>query len=155
MRKSFVFIIIFTSLLLISSNSFAQLKAKSTGTATALSIILPGAGHMYAGENNTGLTMMGIYAGSIGLVIAYGPWTWEEEKEGDPFFSDLAEGTSTSTSTKVIWYASAVVAAVTWIYAVADAGPAVKRYNKRFNLSLLPSFKNGNRGVNLLATIHF
>jgi len=154
MKKNIILIMIF-AISLISSNGFSQLKAKSPGTATVLSVLLPGAGHIYADESDKGWILMGAYTGAMGLVIAYGPWTWEEEEKGDPFFSDLAEGTGTPTSTKVIWYASAAVAAATWIYAVVDAGPAVKRYNERFNLSITPSLKNGNRSISLLATINF
>lgn len=101
MKRKLILILTVIFLVSISSNSFSQSKAKSTGTATALSVILPGAGHMYAGENNTGLAMMSIYAGSMGLVIAYGPWTWEEEKKSK-LFPELAEGTGTSTTTKII-----------------------------------------------------
>lgn len=155
MKKLFILVTVFTLLLLVSSNSFAQLNPKSSGTATALSVFLPGAGHIYAGESNTGMSMMGAYAGAMALVISYGPWTWEEEEKGDPYFNDLAEGTGTATSTKIIWYASAAVAAVTWIYAVVDAGPAVKRYNKRMNLSIVPSYKRDNMSLSLMATVHF
>ena len=67
MRKLFILMTVFTLLLLVSSNSFAQLKAKSPGTATALSVILPGVGHIYAGESNTGMYMMGAFAGAMGV----------------------------------------------------------------------------------------
>ena len=153
MRKLFISVIVFTLLILVSSNSFAQLKAKSPGTATALSVFLPGAGHMYAGDP-IGIKMLGVYAGAMGLVIAYGPWNWEEEKKSE-LFPELAEGTGTSTTTKLIWYASAGVAAVTWLYAVLDSGPAVKRYNKRMNLSILPSYQKDNMSLSLMATVNF
>ena len=135
--------------------SYAQSK-KSVGAARVISMIIPGVGHMYADEVSKGTKLLGIYAGALGLTIAYGPWTWEEEQQpSDPFFSDLAKGTGTPASTKVIWYASAAAAALSWIYAVADAGPAARRYNRQMGLSVVPNLKKGDYGVNLIAEIHF
>lgn len=153
MKKSLILITIII-LSFASSNVFSQLKPKSPGTATVLSVVLPGAGHIYAGESDIGFALMGIYTGAMGFVIAYGPWTWEEDVESE-LFPELAEDTGTSGTIKAIWYATAGIAAVTLIYAVVDAGPAVKRYNEHYNLSIAPSFKNGNRSISLLATIHF
>lgn len=156
MKKIIAVIVVISVVLAVTSKSFAQVKAKSPGTATALSVILPGSGHLYAAEDNTGLTLLGLWGAGLGLTIAYGPWTWEEE-ETDPtgYFSDLAEGTGTSASTKIIWYASAAVTLGAWIYAISDGDDAAKRYNTRMNLSLLPRIEAQNNGVIVAAALHF
>jgi hypothetical protein len=118
----------------------------SPGAARLYSALLPGAGHMYAGESSKGLTLMSLYVGSLALAIGTGPWTWEDEEEGDPFFSDLAEGTGTSTTTKVIFAASAATAGITWLYAVIDAPKAVRRYG------LAPEWRHGEPRLALTAT---
>ena len=156
MKKLVMLVIVCSLVVAITSSSFAQVKPKSPGTAQALSFILPGSGHMYAGEDNTGLAILGVWGASLGLTFAYGPWTWEKE-QSDPtgYFSDLAEGTGTPTSIKLIWYASAAVTVGSWIYAIADGGAAAKRYNKRMNLSIAPRIEKKNNGVMLAATVHF
>jgi TM2 domain-containing membrane protein YozV len=121
---------------------------KSPGGAALMSFVLPGLGQFYTKQPGKGLLLMGTYAGCMGLVIAYGPWTWEEEKKGDPFFSDLAEGTATSGTTKAIWYGSAAVAGGVLIYAVIDAAKAARKYNEK-QFGILPYFKGDAVGVQL------
>ena len=139
--------------LFLCTASVSYSQTKSSGLATAMSVILPGTGHLYTNETSKGATLLGTYAGTMTLVIVYGPWTWEDEIQGDPFFSDLAEGTGTATSTKIIWYASAAVAAGTWLYAILDAAPSAKRWNKQF--AVVPIFDPNNKGMRLAASLKF
>jgi len=134
-----------------ASNSFSQ--KKSLALATTMSIVLPGLGHLYTNETGKGAALLGTYAGAMTFVIIYGPWTWEDEIQGDPFFSDLAEGTGTSGTIKAIWYGSAAIAAGTWLYAVLDAGPSAKRWNTHF--ALLPVIDKNNVGVKLATSFQF
>ena len=93
----------------------------SPGAVRLYSALLPGLGHIAAGDATKGLTLMTLYAGSLSLAIATGPWTWEEASTG--LFADLNEGTPTST--KLIFGGAAAVAAATWIYSVVDAPNAL------------------------------
>jgi TM2 domain-containing membrane protein YozV len=132
--------------LLVASVAPAHAQKKSPATAALMSTALPGLGQFYTKQPKKGLLLMSTYAGCMGLVIAYGPWTWEEEKKGDPFFSDLAEGTGTSGTTKAIWYGSAVVAGGVLIYAVIDAAKAAKKINAG-QFGIAPYFKNDAIGA--------
>ncbi len=100
------------------------LAESSSGTIRLYSALLPGLGHVVAGDASKGLTLMSIYAGSLTLALATGPWTWEKAST-DPFFGDLAEGTPTST--KLIFGGAAAVTVGTWIYAITDAPHALRR----------------------------
>ena len=122
-------------------------RKKSPGIAAAMSIVMPGAGHFYTQQSGKGLALAGTYLGAMGMVVAYGPWTWEEEKT-DPLFPELAEGTGTSGTTKAIWYGSAALAGGVLIYSVIDAASAAKRINEG-KLGLAPYFRNGSTGIQL------
>lgn len=136
----------FVAALLVTTAPSPALSDSSPGAAVLYSALLPGTGHMYAGESSKGLFLMSLYLGSAALAIGTGPWTWEDEESGDPFFSDLAEGTGTSTTTKVIFGVSAATAGITWLYAVIDAPKAVQRYG------LVPEWRNGEPRLALTTT---
>lgn len=106
--------------------SQAALAGTSPGTAMVLSAILPGAGHMYAGETDAGWTLLGLYAGSMTLAVLYAP-PWESEQPPDPYGMGLEEGTGTPSISKLLFVGSAAVAGITWIYAMVDAPKAVRR----------------------------
>jgi hypothetical protein len=110
----------------------------SPGTARILSVFLPGAGHIYAGEGVKGVEMLGFYAGALTLALATNPGTWEEKDEDSLF--DIAE--PTPTSTKVIFWTSAAAAGITWLYGVIDAPKAVKR-----RLALVPTVELDGPGL--------
>lgn len=76
---------------------------KDPGTATVISVIVPGGGQMYADELGRGLTMLGI---SFGAPIA---------------------GALTGSSGGVI--AGLAVSLATWVYGIVDAPRAARRYN--------------------------
>ncbi len=99
------------------------LAEPSAGAVRLYSAVLPGLGHIAAGDATKGLTLMTLYAGSLSLAFATGPWTWEEASSGP--FAELNEGTPTST--KLIFGGAAAVAVGTWIYAVVDAPNALGR----------------------------
>jgi len=140
-KKSLVVLVLFVAVELFSTNALAE---KSPVLAGVMSGVLPGAGQFYTGHPMKGLTMGTLYVGSMGLVIAYGPWTWEDKQSG--FFGDLSEGTSSTT--KAIWYGSVAVAGGTWLWSVIDAPIAAGKYNQE-NFSVYPVFRKGYVGVNL------
>ena len=141
MRKLLAVSVLFLAVCFLSSNAQAE---KSPVLAGVMSGVLPGAGQFYTGHPMKGLTMGTLYLGTMGLVVAYGPWTWEEKKTG--FFGDLSEGTSSTT--KAIWYGSVAVAGCTWLWSVIDAPIAAGKYNRE-NFSVYPVFKKGYAGINL------
>jgi hypothetical protein len=96
----------------------------SPGKARLYSMVLPGAGHLYAGDGGTGAVVMSLYLSSVVVAAATGPWGWHGEPEGPANLSELSEGTSPVT--KFIFIGAAVTAMTTWIYAVVDA-PKVAR----------------------------
>ncbi|MCJ7783838.1 MAG: hypothetical protein MUP41_07875 [Desulfobacterales bacterium] len=147
--KKFVWclVIVLIISLLIPSATFAQ--KKSPTTAVVLSALLPGAGQFYTQQSNKGLLMTGTYLGAMGLVIGYGPWTWEK-KESSPYAEGLSyEGTSSTT--KAIWYGSVAVAGGVWIWSMIDAGSSAKKINQ--GLSFEPMLKEGQAG--LMMTMRF
>ncbi len=97
--------------------------AKSAMTARLLSVPLPGAGHVYAGELSKGLEILGVWAGAASLAYVTRPGTWESKSTGE--FSDLSTGTPTST--KLIFAGSAGVMAIAWLYAITDAPHGLKQ----------------------------
>lgn len=117
----------------------------SPGTARVLSVLLPGAGHMYAGEGMTGLGLLATYASTLSLAIATNPGTWAKADSAD-FFTDISE--ETPTSTKLIFWGSAAATAAVWLYGVIDAPKAVRR-----QLALVPTMSPN--GVQLAARITF
>lgn len=151
-RLSWCLLMVLFAYLLVPSIVLAQSKKKSATTAVLMSALLPGAGQFYTRQPNKGLLMAGTYLGTMGLVIAYGPWTWEEEKK-DEFFGELAEGTGTSGTTKAIWYGSVAVAGGVWLWSVIDASSSAKKFNQ--SLSFEPIFQKGQVGVSLTMAFDF
>jgi hypothetical protein len=141
--KRVVTIIVMLALVATLSNvSFAQ--HKSPAGAAIMSAILPGAGQFYTHQSGKGWLMAGTYLGAMGLVVAYGPSTWEEKKTGE--FGDLTTGTSGTT--KAIWYGSAALAGGVWLWSVIDAPRAAKRINEG-RVSIAPFYSDGVYGVRL------
>jgi hypothetical protein len=130
----------FVVCLLLAAQS--PVKAKSPLVAGGLSVVLPGAGHIYTGQPSKGLTLLGIYAGAVGLAVATGPWTWEDASTGD--FAEF--NTGTPTTTKLIFYGAAVAAGGTLLYAVIDAVGSANR-PQQGGLSLSPIFDLRATGI--------
>lgn len=76
---------------------------KSPGTATVISVVVPGGGQMYADELGRGLAILGI---AWGAPIA---------------------GAISGSSTGVL--AGVAVSLASWVYGIVDAPRAVRRYN--------------------------
>lgn len=91
-----------------------MMNHKSEGLTLILSVIITGAGHMYAGKVKEGIILLalqlviGVAIGAM-MVMAGG---------GSPFpFIVMAVG--------------AIVAFIIWIYAIVDSDKVVKEYNAR------------------------
>lgn len=103
-------------------------------------VFLHGWGHHVAGDQDTFLNLaggelFGVIMMGFGLSEALGPDIKDESK-------------STSQSIAI---GGAAVFGVTWLWDVADAGAAAKRFNKEHNLSLAPL----NGGAQLALTTRF
>lgn len=119
---------------------------KSPGTATLISVLITGGGHMYAGETGKGLGLLLGSAGAIGIGAALS--TSETSCYGYVC--------TTETNLGPLYIGSALAFGL-WIYGVADAGEAARRSNvangitDRFNLSVQPQVLDGklNAGIKL------
>lgn len=94
---------------------------KSETTATILGLILPGAGHLYAGETGRGLLLMG----TTGLAFAYG---FSDGQCKRPY-TDVR--TCELDKNETLAGISLVAALGLYAYSVWDAPRAVKRANGR------------------------
>ncbi|MBI4449661.1 hypothetical protein HY634_01250 [Candidatus Uhrbacteria bacterium] len=127
----------------------AEEGGKSGTTAALVSLVLPGAGHLYAGDSGMGWTLLSVYTGTAALAWATNPSRWEEDVSDDEFFGELAEGTPMST--KLIFWGSAATAAATLVYAVVDAPKAIDRVEGR-RVTLAPTVEPDGAGLVLAAS---
>ena len=86
-----------------SAQEVQPIGSKSPGTATVISVIVPGGGQMYAEELGRGLTILGI---STAAPLA---------------------GALTGSSGAVL--AGLAVSVAAWVYGIVDAPRAVRRHN--------------------------
>jgi hypothetical protein len=142
MRSLFILFLSFCCLA--ATTSTASAGSKSPAVAGLMSVILPGAGHLYTQQTTKGLTLMGTYAGAAALVFAYGPWTWEKPSSGD--FAEF--NTGTSTTTKIIWYGAVATAGGVLIYSVIDAIGTAKKLNSG-KLSIMPDWFQDSPGLKI------
>ena len=72
----------------------------SPATAGWLSVLLPGAGHVYAGDSNKGLTLMGLYGGALGIATGRVTLAVEESLSGTRMWNKSVAIQSISTPWK-------------------------------------------------------
>lgn len=97
---------------------------KDPGTATLVSVLMPGAGHLYAGETGKGLGVMAVSAGSIGAGY---------------YFSSCPGAQDSCGQTPL--YIGVGLHLANWIWSIVDAGDAARRHNRRLlsdNVSMRP-----------------
>lgn len=108
----------------VSRRSFAH---KSGTTATVLNVVLPGAGHLYAGEARRGITLLGLSAGSLSLGLALSGRP-ETTCTMDP------ENSSAVCVERVDMkplYVGAGISALAWLSGILDARASAHRVNVR------------------------
>lgn len=93
---------------------------RSAGTATAMSILVPGAGQMYAGRSRLGAGLMASYFAAM----AYSTSAWEHERDR-AWKEHRAPKADASVS------AAYVVGMGVWAYALITAPRDVNAYNAR------------------------
>ena len=136
MRRSIV-LVVGMALLMSSGHVFAQ-KSKPAGykdpkAALSWGYLLPGAGHIYAGEAGKGWMLMlgSLGAATAGTIITLNSGD-EDAEVGDDY--DFSKGETDWTPSYIGWG----VFAAGWIYSVVDAPKAAERTNKKRGLSQRP-----------------
>ena len=104
----------------------SPIELKSGKTATILSVMWPGLGHLYAEDRRTGAVLMALYAGAVASGIA------GENSVAGPIPMLLVGGP--------------------WLYGVLDAHNAVTRYNRvhtanAANYQIQPAMMVGANGA--------
>lgn len=107
---------------------------KNPELAGAISVFLPGMGHIYAGETVKGAVLGGLFVGGIGAVIA----------------SDIG---ATHESIKTGGWASVCLVGAVYLYALIDAPFAADRENERAEQSRAHLLRFENRGAALVFDI--
>lgn len=130
MKKFIIFLLVVT---LLTSTALAQEKAnnkvpKDEGTATLLSVLITGGGQFYAEETNKGLALLLIGGGSLVVGAILG--------SAIPKKTDLGYGITTEEYNSTFFWLGTAVYLGTWIYGIADAPKAVRRYNQKYGFSL-------------------
>ena len=112
---------------------------KDPGTATLISVLITGGGHIYAGETGKGAALLGIGIGApiIGLVASS-----STVSASCDFYSCSDD---TNYTPLLIGFAAGLGA---WIYGIADSGKAAHRMNAKQGLSMTvrpePMMVHGN-----------
>ena len=104
---------------------------KDPKAAVAWGYLLPGAGHIYAGESVKGLLVMATSVGAlvVGTIVTLNSG---DDNAEIGFDYDFSVGETNWTPS----YIGAGVYALGWIYSVVDAGKAAERTNRKRGLSL-------------------
>lgn len=124
-----------------SPQNYRTASFKDPGTSTLIGVIVPGGGHIYAGEMGKGLMLLGIAVAGPVVGAAVSASTVE--------FS--CDGWSCSDDTNYVPYAlGAVVAVGAWVYGIIDADDAAHRVNQRNGLAIAPvPMQNSKAGIGL------
>ena len=129
-----LFAIVALLCLLVSQGSAQSAKHakgyKDPKTAVAWSYLLPGTGHMYAGEKGKGFLVL---ATSVGSLTAGTIMTLNSGGEEVGYDYDFASSGESWTP----FYIGSAVYAVGWIYSIVDSGKAAERTNRKRGLSRL------------------
>jgi hypothetical protein len=126
----------------------ASAADKDEGTATILSIVIIGAGQIYAGDTSRGLMMLG---GAYGAIIVGAVLSTSAGCDYNFAFDDL----SCHDANLAPLYLGALAAAGIWVWSIVDAAPTTRRMNEMRRLALLEtgkvlvSHENGRTRVGL------
>ena len=128
-------------------NAQAVQAPKDAGTATVLSVVIPGAGQMYAEETGRGIAFLALTAVSIGAGV--GLSTKGTPDIVVPAFLSIPSVTYPGTpANRTPLLVGSLVGGVVWLWSVFDAGPAAKRTNaKQGRVTVMPMA--GGIGVRL------
>lgn len=136
---------IIVMLCLLVNQASAQSAAKSKEykdpkTATTWGYLLPGAGHIYAGESGKGWMLMTGSVGALGVGLGMTLTSGEDADipdEFDPFGNPQNYGSADDIQDWTPAYVGLGVFSLGWLYSVVDAGKAAQRTNRKHGLSWL------------------
>jgi hypothetical protein len=112
----------------VAAQETATFHQKSGTAATVLSVLVPGAGHIYTGETGKGLALLGIGVGGF----TFGAYMWQRNVVDDMDDCDDIGCALTSSTKHSAWaYAGMLAFVGSWVYGVADAGSSANRMNER------------------------
>jgi hypothetical protein len=123
----------------IAAQESTTLHQKSGTAATVLSVLVPGAGHIYTGETGKGLALFGIGVGGV----VFGSYMWQRNVMEDVVDCEDFGCALDSASEHSAWaYAGMVAFLGSWVYGMVDASNSARRVNER----------NARKQVTLLGT---
>ena len=123
-----------------SAQSGKSKEYKDPKIATTWGYLLPGAGHIYAGESGKGWLLMTGSVGALGVGLGMTLASGEEDDipdEFDPFGNPQTLSTAEDIQDWTPAYVGLGVFSLGWIYSVLDAGKAAERTNRKRGLSWL------------------
>jgi len=127
---------------------------KDPGTATLLSVVIPGGGQLYSGETRKGLTLLGVGMGGFTLGAAM-TFASAGVSCNEDTFSCESEGSALPAVLGYMAYLG------TWIYGIADASSSAQRMNTKHGLAAaIPDVApvvapNGGGGTQVGITMRF
>lgn len=109
---------------------------KSPATGALLGALILGGGHFYAGEGGTGLALLAVGGGSVGVGYA---------------LSSCETDQLTTECNYTPLYIGLGINAVTWLVSVIDGTQAVHRYNRRIEsaVKFRPIHTRNGPGISL------
>jgi hypothetical protein len=125
---------------------YRSVESKDPSTAVLWSFLIAGGGQIYAGETGKGIGLLLVSSGSAILTIA--ALQADAVCNSGPFGSSGCEDQGVRKTGAV----AALVWISTWIYSMADAGEAARRWNAKHNarnVSLVPIFPEPANGHSL------
>ena len=139
MRRLILLLFLVLGLTRLVAAQVAPVRYRNPSTAVAYAFLIPGGGHLYAGETGKGLTLATIGLGSLvgGYLLATRCQSSTEALDyGTSSSSDCGPRTGPLL-------AGGAVYMVAWVIGMTDAGPAAKRANTRHGLAIVPLIQPG------------
>lgn len=128
-------------------DSSRSISPKDPAEATTYSLFLPGAGHIYAGESAKGIALLMAGLGGAALYL--------DAKHNAANTVCDASHCRTEHITPDYGYVAMGLAIASWVYGIADAGRAARRYNEDHGLAASPVIEPTGRGANVGLRVRF
>lgn len=128
---------------------------KDPGTATLLSVVIPGGGQLYSGDTRKGLTLLGVGLGGLTLGAAM-TFASAGVSCSETALTCESEGSALPAVLGYVAYLGS------WVYGIADASSSAKRMNTKHGLArVIPEnvapimVPNGTGGTQVGLTMRF
>ena len=125
---------VFAALLALPAEAQSDYHYKDTATATLFGVLIPGGGHLYAGDTQTGAVLLGFGAGWPAL------GTFLTSQTGDY----LCEGVGTDQTCRTEYnelpmLVGGAAGIAAWMYGFLTADDAARRHNEQLGITLAPT----------------